>query len=71
MRRTLLVLARVAILVVAMAAPAFAGLQKGQNNTNRGFTVNDFNSASISTGFFNGGDTFNSGTGIRRGDIRN
>jgi Tfp pilus assembly protein FimT len=70
MRHTLLVVALVAILVVAMAAPVFAGLQRGQNNTNRGFEENDFNSAR-STGFFNGGDNRNRDDGLRVGDFRN
>ena len=57
MRRTMLVLAVVALLVVALAAPAFAGYARGQYNTNRGYYENNYN-PSNNIGYFYGGDVY-------------
>ncbi|MDQ3832636.1 MAG: hypothetical protein M3315_03180 [Actinomycetota bacterium] len=69
MRRLLLVMA-VALVMAAMlaimAAPAFAGLHKGQSNTNRGFFENSFgDSRNNFTGCCNRGNSY------ARGDFLN
>jgi hypothetical protein len=57
MRRTMMVLAVVAVLVVALSVPAFAGLKRGIYDTNNGRYVNDYNNSN-STGYWYGSDAY-------------
>ena len=78
MKRFFLVLAvaaLMAMMLVVLSAPAFAGQAKGQNGTNFGREQNQFNfGVSTSNGSSNGGgDLFNTsnGEGNRFGDPQN
>ena len=74
LRRTVLALAvaaLMALMLVAMAAPAFAGEHKGQVGSNYGSLQNDYNYANLNKGNVTGGDDYNNHGGRRVGESRN